>query len=378
MIRPIRIFLLTTPFLFIGICVTQAQGFQHALAQSVVRWLDVPDGEYIDLAVSPDGTRAYFLDQENNRVVVYDAAADTVASEVNFTRWLSGMALTPDGSQLIVAASAEFIYTVSTTTLAIIGSDNAWEFSGGKVAVTPDGSTAYVAAGWDIYVARLTAAGPELVDTSAGTAALDGLVTANPGWAADFVNANNIVVSADGNSLYVGIWRDPIHVISGIASGTNHTGLNLQTLPLGWDDGPAVQLCLSNDGNRLYDSSGQVRSTSDLSLVGLVDVFQSTSGEAIESSAELLDVVTSPDDSYIYYAAFANVFSSGTSRITHPADQILVASGSTYWALDLDNNSGNGLTGINLPDSPGGGGTYNNHSMKITPDGSRIYMAAGS
>jgi DNA-binding beta-propeller fold protein YncE len=317
MIRPIRIFLLTTPFLFIGICVTQAQGFQHALAQSVVRWLDVPDGEYIDLAVSPDGTRAYFLDQENNRVVVYDAAADTVASEVNFTRWLSGMALTPDGSQLIVAASAEFIYTVSTTTLAIIGSDNAWEFSGGKVAVTPDGSTAYVAAGWDIYVARLTAAGPELVDTSAGTAALDGLVTANPGWAADFVNANNIVVSADGNSLYVGIWRDPIHVISGIASGTNHTGLNLQTLPLGWDDGPAVQLCLSNDGNRLYDSSGQVRSTSDLSLVGLVDVFQSTSGEAIESSAELLDVVTSPDDSYIYYAAFANVFSSGTSRITH-------------------------------------------------------------
>jgi hypothetical protein len=204
------------------------------------------------------------------------------------------------------------------------------------------------------------------------------LVTANPGWAADFVNANNIVVSADGNSLYVGIWRDPIHVISGIASGTNHTGLNLQTLPLGWDDGPAVQLCLSNDGNRLYDSSGQVRSTSDLSLVGLVDVFQSTSGEAIESSAELLDVVTSPDDSYIYYAAFANVFSSGTSRITHPADQILVASGSTYWALDLDNNSGNGLTGINLPNSPGGGGTYNNHSMKITSDGNRIYMAAGS
>jgi len=236
----------------------------------------------------------------------------------------------------------------------------------------------YVAAGWDIYAARLTAAGPEFIDAGGGAVGLDGLVSANPGWAAEFVNANNIIVSADGNSLYIGAWRDPIHVISGIAGGTNHTGLTLQTLPVGWVDGPAIQLCLSNDGSRLYDSSGQVRSTSDLSLIGLVDVFQSQGGEDLEPGAELSDVAISPDGTYIYYAAFATVSGRETSRITHPGDQILIASGSTNWAVDLDNNSGNGLTGINLPDSPSGGGTYNNHTMKITPDGNRIYMAAGS
>jgi len=360
-----------------GLCPLAAFA-QHPLLSSSARWLDVPDGEYNDIAVSPDGTRLYLLDAANDRVIVYNTTTDEVSGTIAFDRWLEGLALTPNGTRLVVAASEQYVYMVNTSTLAIIGSDDAWEFRGGPVAITPDNAVAYVAGSWDIYVVDLTAGGPEIIDTTPGDLTTDGLVEANTDEWTDFDNANGVLVSADGNTLFVPIWYNPYYVITGIANGTNHTDLPLVTQSLVHEYDPPLRLTLSADGGTLYDSYGVVRRASDRALLGRVSLYTDPEAITFDASMSPADVAVDPEGRYIYYAGFAWSYGQ-PDMATYGGEQLVVASHDDYEMIDLDLDDSNGLTCIRLPASPGGSsGTYSAHVMKISPDGDELYMAGGS
>ncbi|HPD32704.1 MAG TPA: isopeptide-forming domain-containing fimbrial protein, partial [Phycisphaerae bacterium] len=117
---------------------------------------------------------------------------------------------------------------------------------------------------------------------------------------------------------------------------------------------------------------------SDLALLGRVSLYTDPEAVTFDASMSPADVAVDPEGRYIYYAGFA--WSCGQPDMaTYGGEQLVVASHDDYEMIDLDQDESNGLTCIRLPASPGGSsGTYSAHVMKISPDGDRLYMAAGS
>ncbi|HNQ22075.1 MAG TPA: hypothetical protein PKK06_03175 [Phycisphaerae bacterium] len=374
--------LLAVAFLYGGCCTVGASAAQHPLAGSTVAYLPVPaDGEWDTLAVSPDGARV-LLGDAYRRIAVIDVATDTLAATIELPDdgFIGGIAFSSDG-RLFVNTDYAF-YELDPRTYAPVATLEApWAWYRGPMVVTPDGQYIYVASEWDIFVLRVTAAGVEWIDTLPETSDVDGLLPAHPTWEADFLRARRITVSPDGDRLYVvgeeiEFWPSiaGLQVVAGIGAGPTSAGLTFTVfeMPAAVFEPGATRVELSGDGSLLFDSRGNVWDTVTQRTVRSLpfDAYSAFSPEMF---------VRTPTGAFLFYEGFARSYND-PEQATYGGEGIVVASGVDYQFIDLDDDPRNGLTGIDLPEATGwfGLGSYNNHEMIITPDGRKIYIAAGS
>lgn len=141
------------------------------------------------VAITPDGKRAYV--QSFNTVSVIDAATNTVVAEIPVKATGSGVgiAITPSGGTVYVVGGEEplvtAISTVNNTVIAVIPTPFPFPNGPGTIAITPDGSRAYVGG-------FLDAVG--VIDTASN--AVTGTIT-------PFVIPVGLAITPDGSSVYV-------------------------------------------------------------------------------------------------------------------------------------------------------------------------------
>lgn len=108
----------------------------------------IPVGvEPVDVAISPDGGRAYVANRGDDTVSVIDAAQNQVlGAAVPVGSEPRGLAVSPDGSRLYVSNSGDDTVTVlATSSLAPLGDPIPVGEEPDGIAVTPDGGAVFVA-----------------------------------------------------------------------------------------------------------------------------------------------------------------------------------------------------------------------------------------
>ena len=97
-----------------------------------------------EIAITPDGTRAYVLDQQDSIISVIDTATYTVVTTIP-VRGTAGTAITPDGTQAYVTTpGVGNVSVINIATNTVIATIPVGVAPNG-IAITPDGSRAYVA-----------------------------------------------------------------------------------------------------------------------------------------------------------------------------------------------------------------------------------------
>jgi YVTN family beta-propeller protein len=105
------------------------------------------------LAVSPDGSTVYVTDAQSNTISVIDASTHAVTATIPAGASPQSVVISPDGGTLYVADSGDVsddeagtITVISTATDGITGTISMGDYAGAAaVALSPDGTTAYVA-----------------------------------------------------------------------------------------------------------------------------------------------------------------------------------------------------------------------------------------
>jgi YVTN family beta-propeller protein len=122
------------------------------------------------IAITPDGTTAYVVNEDIDTVTPIDTSTNTVGSSIPVGYQPTAVAVTPGGSTAYVATSFHIVtpqdYTLSSLTPIDTATDttgtpiptNDGFYPQNNIAITPDGATAYV-----------TASGVITVNTTTGT-----------------------------------------------------------------------------------------------------------------------------------------------------------------------------------------------------------------
>ena len=124
--------------------------------------------EYI--AITPDGTKAYVTDQENNHVNIIDIATNKVTGFVadpsNTFNQPFGIAISPNGSQAYVGnfsgSTVSIIDVASDTVISTVIDGGSTINTPYAIAFTPDGTKAYV-------TNKSSFGGVSVVDTASGS-----------------------------------------------------------------------------------------------------------------------------------------------------------------------------------------------------------------
>jgi len=207
-----------------------------------------PESLYIGLAWSPDGRTAYASAAANSKIRVFAFAGGkltegtplalptTSPDGTKVTLFPAGLAVTPDGSRLIVAdqlgnaVTAIDLATKSTQTIAA-GHRPMW------VTLSKDGRTAYVSTQGGSTV--------DIVDVSKTTPAITGQVAVG-------LHPNKSVLSADGTTLYVANGdSDSVSEVR-LASAKATRTLSLQPYTKAPVGSNPTGLALDDAGRRLY------------------------------------------------------------------------------------------------------------------------------
>ena len=177
-----------------------------------------------DVAISPDGLHAYVTDADpdltnpivlESRVTIIDTASDSVATSIPLGSMLpEGIAITPDGTRAYVAnyggtdinTGIEYppsVTVVDLTTNTVVTTITYAQFTGPKnIAITPDGTRAYVTLSFSDAVS--------VINTATNT--ISTTITVGP-------NPNDIDLAPDGSIAYVTIGTD--NVVVTIDTATN-------------------------------------------------------------------------------------------------------------------------------------------------------------
>jgi YVTN family beta-propeller protein len=207
----------------------------------------IPVGGFPEaLAITPDGTRVYVTNALDNTVSVIDTATNTVVATISFVTSQDcaqslcfspfGVAITPDGTRAYVS-NTTFSFTVSVidiatnTVGATIPSGNAGFPV--AVAITPDGTRVYVTTGGAAQGNTVL-----VIDTATNT-----VITSIPVAAAgNPITA--VAITPDGTSVYVtSLVSDTVSVID---TATNTV---VATIPVG---GFPMDVAITPDGTRAY------------------------------------------------------------------------------------------------------------------------------
>ena len=132
------------PKAYIGLFKDNAVAVLDTATNRVLTKIPIPTGPH-GLVVTPDGRTVYASSDGDSKVSVIDTATDKVTNTIEVGKMPHGLAITPNGKQVLVsvfgASTVAFIDTASNQIMGQVPVPNPH-----NIAISPDGSTAYVAA----------------------------------------------------------------------------------------------------------------------------------------------------------------------------------------------------------------------------------------
>jgi YVTN family beta-propeller protein len=180
------------------------------------------------LPAAANAQNAYITNNDDNTVSVIDTASDTVIATIPVTPRPGGVAVTPDGSRAFVTGddgnynTVSVIDTASNTVTAAITVG-----SGRGVAITPDSTKAYVSNFIDNTIS--------VIDTASDTVIATIPVAPRP---------TGVAVTQDGTKAYIATESSAISVID--------TASNMVTATITLGSGVSNDLAVTPDGSKLY------------------------------------------------------------------------------------------------------------------------------
>lgn len=291
---------------------------------------DIPT--YRAVTFSPDGKLAYAAEENSNAVSVIDTATGAVESTIPVGLYPSDITLDESGSHLYVSSSGEgSVSAIDTSTGAVdytIPNTNA----GGTLAISPDGTTAYVPgllttlrvvdfvtgeAGPVIALTGMPEAYAFIPDTTeayavVSTGVIDVIDTATetvsstipfPGGV---TTSDGIAVTTDGRMAYISDFEAGSILAIDTATNTIAHVFQLNT--------DTDALAISPDGTRLYATN------QTLDTVNVVDTATGSILATIPVGTEASAIAITPDGTHAYVANTSNgtvsVIDTGTDTVT--------------------------------------------------------------
>ncbi len=255
-----------------GDTVTRFSTATNAAAGSVAVTGGLAPASLSDIAISPDGERAYVVDTTNARVVVIDTTTNTQVATISVGSSPQAVALSADGSKAYVAAS-DGIWVITTATYAaalyaslpaptrdVVVGGNGTVYATvpttsvvyaitdatvlapasrgvgvtpGALALAPDGTTLYVASAGDNSIYSISTG-------SFGAATRFAVLGASP---------QTIEVSPDGATLYTGTTASGLASLIAISTATQQQ-TPIGSAPTGSTGTTAIGL--KPDGTAIY------------------------------------------------------------------------------------------------------------------------------
>lgn len=266
-----------------------------------------------DMAVSPDGSRVYLLDDFKNSLTIIDAATKSVAAKIDVAERSTHFVMSPAGDLLFVSArrSVDVIDTASGSRVRRI------PFAGSPadIEISPDGSRIYVV---DVKTARV-----RVIDTATGTALGSVKTRPEPGY---------LAITPDGSQLYaMGFIGD---FLSAVDTGTLKV---VKRINIGIG---ATDIAMSPDGSSAYitDLLGDRALVIDTASNRIADRVR------LPYSGGAVGVAFSPDGATAYTADYID-------------DHVTV----------IDVAAGKVASRIEMTGSP--------HLIAVSPDGTHLFVA---
>jgi len=235
-------------------------------------------------AVTPNGARVYVTNISQGTVSVIDTLTNTVVDTITVGERPLGIAITPDGTRAYVANNSGTISVIDTSANAVIATIPDTDLPLG-VAITPDGARAYVS----------NAAGSiSVVDISTNTIitnipVLDFPV---PGFGFPARDLAGIAITPDGTRAYVVSHSTAkTYVISTI---TNTMIATIRT-----DPGAPLSIAISPDGTRAYTATVG----GSFAHVSVIDTATNTISATIPAGGAPPFVGVTPDGTKLYVDA---------------------------------------------------------------------------
>jgi len=294
--------------------------------------------EPYDIAISPDGSRAYVPARNTDNLFVIDLTTNKIVEVIDLYPEAEHplgpapdhVALTPDGARLLVTNANDTSLTLlDTATSAAV---RTLRFNGQpqSMAISPDGSVAYVSIiAPDAIVKVIDVAAAEVLTSTPGV----------PGASAPAA----VAFAPDGSRAYLAMMSGAVLILD----PATHTVSDTITMP--GDEQIGADLIVSADGTTGYTSALDDDEVLVLDLVNrqVTDTFAVVNPEGLALNA---------DESRLYV---------GTFGYTGESDYNL-------WMLDTQ--SGEVVTGVNfIHPAPYGRAGSDIQALALTPDGNTLY-----
>jgi len=282
--------------------------------------------------------RAYIANFASNSVSVIDISSNTVIYTIAVGNQPNGIAITPDGTRAYVANGGGEVWVLATSNNAVLAKVMVGGYPSG-IAITPDGRRA--------YVTRDNMSSVSVIDTSSNTVTAKITVGTAPGGVAITPNGTRAYVTNVGSVAGGGS-------VSVIDTSTN-TVVATVNVP-----GP-VGVAITPDGTRAYVASPSgplsVIDTSSNSVVATVAV------PSIEDSP--FNVAITPDGKRVYVVTFGfggngpvNVIDTSTNTVvstvgvgTGPSGIAITPDGTRAYVAIATNTIGNGPGAVTVIDT---------------------------
>ncbi len=215
--------------------------------------------------------------------VVIDPATDAVVDTV--PAGTGGIAITPDGTRAYVVSGTNAVAVIDTTTRTVIATVtvDAGTNSGGGIAITPEGTRAYVVPPdhqlrYDVSV----------IDTDPGSSTYNMVIATVTVGTTPF----GVAITPNGTRAYVGNIRDGTVSVIDPNSSTYNTVVGLVTLSPG-----VTGIAISPDGRRAY-----VASDGDCcpNYLTVIDTATNTITARVEVRGHSVGVALTPDGAFAY------------------------------------------------------------------------------
>ncbi len=320
-----------------------------------------PSSDGMDIALSAGSSVAYVTEPNNDSLLVLDAVTGRVLATVAVGNDPSGLAVSPDGSQVWVvnttlspddtgssgATGSGTVSVVSTATDLVLGTvPVGWGPI--DIAFSPDGRSAFVTNN-----GVLSPGSVDVIDTATLKVVGTLTPTASPSEASAGSNVTSVAVTPDGKE----VWVSEVDDLAGSSTSPDvvsvfdaATGAQMASIPVG--SGPFF-MAVSHDGRDAYVAdklSCDIREidTATFQVVATVD-WPSSDGCPY-------GLATGPDDNIVYTVtgsdhtfdqghagnAFGSVdFATGRARISghvgeDPVTVALTADATTAYVVDAD------------------------------------------
>lgn len=270
-------------------------------------------GTAVDIAITPDGSRAYISKNSLNCVDVLDLSTNTVLTTIPVGPSPLGVAIAPDGQKVYVATSGSSSISVievsSNTVVDAIG----LEQTPFGVAITPDGTTVYVT----------TSNGKKgtviAIDTATHVAGMPIQISAHLAF---------LAISPDGQKAYIGRQDSGSLFVYDIPSN-NVT----KTISFASESVVPYRIAITPDGTKGY----AVNLNGTENNIYPLDLINNTSGAPISVGMAPFGVAITPDGDTAYVANSGSNDLTSIDVATNTAGvSIPLTSGSSIIAITPD------------------------------------------